>query len=695
MSLFDLARRLVQRRSAAGDFPSDAAHDARAMQLVDEGNALMDTGRFDEAAQCYATALDLSPGLPRAHLNMGNLLLARGQPQAAIDSYRSALARKPDYAAAYYNLGNAHTALRELQTALDSYQQALRLQPDFVDAEVAQANVLDDLRRYDAAVKSYQRALQMRPDYAQVYYNLVNVLRKMGRFEEAVSYARKAVELGPRLPDAHNALGVALLDQRDWAGALAAFRAAVAAKAPFAGPAALAHYCANQLCDWTQRQEDDRALIAMVAANAPGIAPFGLLNLQQSGDEAALTQRHAGRLYAETLLRAYLAAPPLVTQTAPASDGRLRIGYLSADFHYHATMHLLRGVLASHDRSAFAIYIYSYGPTDDEVTAQVRQQCDVFRDVADWTDADAAGLIAADGIDILVDLKGFTRDTRLEITAQRPAPVIVCWLGYPGSLGHPRLADYIIGDPVVTPLAHASDFSETLALMPHCYQPNDRQRQIGAKPTRVQAGLPETGFVFCSFNQNSKFNPESFDVWCRLLQAVPGSVLWLLPTSAQAMANLRREAALRGVDAQRLVFTSSLPLSEHLGRLQLADLALDTFPYNSHTTGSDALWAGVPLVTLRGRTFASRVAASLLTAVGMPELIVDDWEGYFALAKALAEDPQRLASLRQKLVEERTQVPLFDTTRFTRDLERLYHAIWAQHRSGQGRQAIVLTDEAA
>ena len=693
MTLLDRAKRLVQRLAADVD-GKKAADDQQAQRLVDEGNELMDHGRLDEALTCYTTAIGISPGLARAHLNLGNLLLARGDTVAAVESYRKALANKPDYAAAHYNMGNAKAQLRQMQSARASYKEALRLQPDFVDAEVALGNTLDDLRQYDAAVQSYRRALDLRPDYAQVYYNLINVLRKLGRLEEAVQSCRKALDLNPGLADAHNALGVVLLDQRDWPAALASFRRAIAAKTGFGGPAAQAYHCANQLCDWSLAKDDEEALTDMVARGMPGIAPFGLLNMQPSRGVAALFHRQAGLNYAQLMLGAYLAAPALAQSNKPANDGRLRIGYLSADFHDHATMHLLRGVLAEHDRSGFAIYGYSYGLTDDAVTAEARERCEYFHDISTESDASAAAQIAADGIDILVDLKGFTKDSRLEISAQRPAPVVVSWLGYPGSLGHPRLADYVIGDPVVTPPEHAAHFSETLALMPHCYQPNDRLRVIGARPTRAQAGLPETGFVFCSFNQNFKFNPESFDIWCRLLREVPGSVLWLLPTSELAMANLQREAAQRGIDAKRLIFTTMLPLSEHLGRLQLADLALDTFPYNSHTTGSDALWAGVPLVTRLGSTFASRVAASLLNAVEMPELVADGWDGYFALAKSLAMDPQRLSALRQKLVDSRRTAPLFDTKRFTRDLERLYRRIWLQH--GQGtREPIVLDDESS
>jgi len=307
----------------------------------------------------------------------------------------------------------------------------------------------------------------------------------------------------------------------------------------------------------------------------------------------------------------------------------------------------------------------------------------VFRDIRELSDRAAAALIADDGIDILVDLKGYTQHSRLEITALRPAPVIVSWLGYPGTLGHARLADYLIGDAMVTPPEHAGHFSETLALMPHCYFPTDRQRAIGSKPGRAEAGLPEKGFVFCSFNQSVKFNPASFDVWCRLLSDVPGSVLWLLAPSAPAIANLRREALTRGADADRLIFAPLKPLTEHLGRLQLADLALDTYPYTSHTTGTDALWAGVPLVSRIGDTFVGRVAASLLNTVGLPELVTESWESYFSLAKTLALAPQGLAAIRQKLADRRLTSPLFDTLRFTRDLERLYSRVWQQHLEGR------------
>lgn len=289
-------------------------------------------------------------------------------------------------------------------------------------------------------------------------------------------------------------------------------------------------------------------------------------------------------------------------------------------------------------------------------------------------------------------MKGYTANSRLGITARRPARITASWLGYPGSLGCPQLADYLIGDTIVSPLKHAAHFSETLALLPHCYQPNDRSRNVGTPPSRSEAGLPEASFVFCNFNQTYKLNPETFDVWCSLLHAIPDSVLWLLDSSAVATENLRCEAVARGIAPTRLVFAHHTDPSTHLQRLQCADLALDTFPYGSHTTGSDALWSGVPLVTRLGETFASRVASSLLQAVGLPELITETWDEYLELATSLASDGARLASLRARLARQRLSAPLFDTVRFAHDLERLYQCIWRDYCEGV-RKPIVLAKE--
>lgn len=685
MGLFDLFK--APRPAVTANAGADAQ--AQANALVDEGNGLCDQGRLPEALERYAKAIALAPGLARAHLNAGNALLAMDRTEAALEAYSAALLHRPGYAAAHYNIGNAQLRRGDPDAAMAAYRSALEADPHFADAWVALGNVQDDLCLRTDAIASYEQALRLQPRYAQVHANLGNALRQGARWEDAADAFRRALQLEPSLAQAHAGLGTVLQERGDAEAALACFRRAAVAPDADGSALALAYHCANLLCDWSRRREDEAALERAAADGSAVLAPFFLLSLDPRSYGPAQLQLEAARRFAHKMVGVHPAQAQAPRATGIPQQQRLRIGYLSADFHDHATMHLLGGVLAAHDRERFEITAYSYGATDDDTTGEVRRTCEGFRDLRALSDAQAAQLIAADGIDILVDLKGFTRNTRLGISARRPAPVVVSWLGYPGTLGEPRLADYIVGDPVVTPPEHSGHFSETLALMPHCYQPNNDRKAMHARPSRAQAGLPEDAFVFCSFNQNYKFGPGTFDTWCRLMTDVPGSVLWLLPSSGAAAANLRREAAARGIAAERLVFSATLPLADHLARLALADLALDTYPCNSHTTGSDALWAGVPLVTRMGETFASRVAASLVTAAGAPGLVTHSWDEYLALARALALDPPRLAALREQLAAARAHCPLFDTPRFTRDLERLYGRMWGQHLSGE-RQLIAL-----
>lgn len=640
----------MDRMTTAAD---DSARE-QARRRLDEGNRLQGLGRLDEAQRCYESARSLDPSCPRAHVNVGNALLERGDVEGALAAYAEALKLDPAYAAAHFNSGNACWHARRLAAAAAHYERALALKPDFVDALVALGNVHDALGDLPQAEDCFRRALALRPDYAQVYGNLGNVEIK----------------------------------RRRWAAALAAFRE-MAAQRPDDGHAqAFAYFCALQACDWSDRQASEEALVDLVDRGAAGVMPFVMLNVETRAGSAGQLQRLAARNFALHALSGVLSAPPLRSGPRPGKD-RLRIGYLSADFHEHATMHLLRGVLAEHDSTRLAVYLYSYGTTRDAATELAERSCERLRDLAALADREAAALIADDGIDILVDLKGFTTNARLQIAARRPAPVLVNWLGYPGTMGHPRLADYIVGDRVVTPLEHTADFSECLAVLPNCYQPNDRARPLGAAPARAETGLPETGAVLCSFNQGYKLSPGMFEAWCRILAGAPGSVLWLLDPGDSGRRNLEREARARGVDPQRLVFAPAVPVEQHLARLQLADLALDTYPYNSHTTASDALWAGVPLVTLKGQTFASRVAASLLTAAGAPELITADHQAFVDLALRLLRDPARLTAVRKTLASSRLAAPLFDTVRFTRDLERLYARMW-EHALHGVRQPIIL-----
>ncbi len=408
------------------------------------------------------------------------------------------------------------------------------------------------------------------------------------------------------------------------------------------------------------------------------LSPFLLLS--EPGFTAAEQRRCA-----ETWMRGRIAAAAagresLGRQSVRKQGSRIRLGYLSNDFQEHATAMLLIETLEAHDRGQFELHAYSYGGAD---AGKMRQRCvevfDGFTPIGGLTDAQAGQAIHDDGIDILIDLKGFTRDTRTSILALRPAPVQVNFLGYPGTLGS-DLCDYLITDSFVTPRTSAADYAESLAFLPHSYQPRGRAATPAAPLGRASAGLPDQGFVFCCFNQAFKFTPEVFALWCRLLNAVENSVLWLL-AAPQAEGNLRNEAWNHGIDGDRLVFAPDVGQIEHLRRLQLADLVLDTSPYGAHTTASDALWAGVPVVTRPSATFASRVAGSLLHAVGLPELIVASDEDYFELALALARDPGKLAALRRKLAANRATAPLFDVPAYTLALEDLFRQMESRRRA--------------
>ncbi len=465
------------------------------------------------------------------------------------------------------------------------------------------------------------------------------------------------------------------------------------------------HYARSRAwCEWPDfAQWAAAASLAVADPDAAALSPFLLLSLpgiSAAQQRACATRWMAARLLASAPDRAELAAEFAaatardIAATAAAALLRIdapvrkiRLGYLSCDFHQHATALLMVEMLEAHDGERFELHAYSYG-ADDGLGMRQRLQAsfDHFHDISALSDKQAARAIHAHGIDILIDLKGYTAGTRTALLMYRPAPLQVSFLGYPGTLGG-AWCDYLVSDRFITPTSAAGDFSEALACLPHSYQPHGGPAQIGPAPTREAAGLPEQGLVLCCFNQAYKFTPEVFDIWCGLLDRNPGSVLWLL-RNEQAEGNLRGEAMQRGIAPHRLVFAPDLPQAEHLARLQLADLVLDTSPYNAHTTASDALWAGVPLVTCAGDTFASRVAGSLLHAVGLAELVTHTLDDYADLAHALAADPGRLHTLRSKLAEQRQLAPLFDVAAYTLSLEALYGAMWARHLAGLAPEAV-------
>ena len=442
----------------------------------------------------------------------------------------------------------------------------------------------------------------------------------------------------------------------------------------------------RDMCEWLEFEQSPERMRTLLMHGLPGqLSPFLFLSVpgisaseQRACSELWIRDRNAASGFERD---------SLAFRFALESRDKLRLGYLSNDFHDHATSRLLVETLETHDHTRFEVHAFSFGLDHGGTMRQrIRGAFDVFHDVTALSDVDAARAIHGAGIDILVDLKGYTRGARTGIMMLHPAPVQVNYLGYPGTLGA-DICDYIITDPFMTPMANASDYAEAFAYMPHSYQPHGRRSPIGLRPTRSEVGLPEEGFVFCCFNQAYKLTPPFFDLWCRLLEATPGSVLWLL-ANEQAEGNLRGEALQRGILPHRLVFAPEVAQHDHLGRLQLADLVLDTSPFGAHTTASDALWTGVPVVTCAGNTFPSRVAGSLLQAIGLSELISANVDDYFAVALSLATNPDLLAACKAKLRRNRINGPLFDVGSYTRSLENLFETMWERRRAGAAPMAI-------
>ncbi len=532
------------------------------------------------------------------------------------------------------------------------------------------------LRHYDRAVTCYEMALEIEPGAAGLHHNLGMALRHLGRPDVALASFRRAAQLQPDRPDFLNNLGNMAQQAGELDEAIAAYGMVLAIRPDHHSARAHRLHLLAQICDW-DAIEAERAWIPMLGIESGAVSPFTLIAL----DDSPARQRRRAEAYVATL--AGLPARPVFKPSAIRPE-RLRIGYFSADFHDHATLRLMAGLFEQHDRDRFEIIAYCFGPDhDDAMRRRLIASVDAFHDIGVIGDEEAAARARADRIDIAIDINGITRGARPGIFASGAAPVQIGYLGYAGTMGAPIL-DYLIADHVVIPDRQRDHYAERLIYLPHSYQVNDDRRAIADQcPSRAQMGLPEDAFVFCNFNSSYKITAQTFDIWMRLLVQLDGSVLWLLGGQPLAMENLRREAGRRGVAADRLIFADALPNAEHLARHRLADLFLDSFNCNAHTTASDALWAGLPVLTLPGESFPARVGASLLTAIGLPELIASSPEDYEAGALDLARDPAKLNRIRATLTANRLSYPLFRTEMFTRDIERAYDIAWARWQEGK------------
>ncbi len=682
-------------------------------ELWSRATSLHQQGRPADALPHYDALLREQPSHTAALHYSGVAAYQTGDLAKALDRLREAVRIEARNADAWSNLGLVLQAIGQLPAAVEAFEKAARVDPESPEIITNLASGLFASGRYAEAAVIARRLVARDPTHAKAWYILSLALQPEGRMLEALDAATRAAGLAPDqagyaglkaqiengigAPDkARRTLEDALARQPmsaplrfelanlleykldDPVGAAAAYAQVLRIEPGHGAALSQLTFLCGGLADWRDHDDLVERYRAGVAAGARNLSPFGFLSLPSTRAE----QRRCAQTWA-----ADLASIEPLPRRRVLSPGRLRIGYLSGDFHSHATAFLAAGLFESHDRANFEVFGYSHGPDDgSQMRARVIRAFDRFADLRDRDPLAIADAIRSDTIDILVDLKGHTQGALPVVLARRPAPIIAHYLGYPGTLAA-GLADYLIGDPVVTPPEHFDDYDEAIAVLPDSYQINDRARPIGETPPRGALGLPPDGVVFASFNQTYKINPEVFDAWMAILREVPGAALWLLARRIDhpAIGNLRGEARSRGVDPARLVFAAHRPNPDYLALYRHADLFLDTWPYNAHTTASDALWAGCPVLTVLGTTFAGRVGASLLHAVGLAELVTPSVDDYVRKAIALAGDAETRLRLRTHLAGPGRSSALFDTVRTTRALEAAYRGMAAQFREGVRR----------
>jgi len=597
--------------------------------VFEQGVAAHRAGKLAQAETLYRQILRGDAGsFPALHM-LGYLKAQQGQYEEAITLLNKAVRQNPADLTARGHHAHALMAAGRFDEALAGYDRLLAAQPDNFEALYNRGVILSQQQRYEESLAALDAALALRPGVAAVFYNRGVVLVGLERYREAMESYDRTLELDPDYKPARTNRAMVPLN----------------------------------LCDW---ERVVRTPAEEVAAFAPPLTLLGY-----SEDKALHLQ------CAQSTIRALVPAPlPPLWRGEKYRHDRIRLAYVSADFREHAVAFQIAPLIERHDRARFQVIGISIGPSDDSaIRARLMKGFDRFHDFAALNSDEIARRLRDMEIDIAVDLGGHTGQARPRIFAHRPAPVQTGWLGYPGTSGSPYI-DYLIADAVVAPFEDQPFFSERLVHLPHSYFPTDPVREIGPVPSRAECGLPESGFVFCAFNNNWKITRPVFEVWMRLLAAVPHSVLWLKQPAADARANLEREAAARGVDPARLVYAENVPLEIHLARHANAGLFLDTLPYNAHATAADALGAGLPVLTCKGQAFAGRVAASLLEAAGLPELVTQSLETYETRALELARDPAKLKAIQEKLARNMPATPLFDADGFRRDIEAAYVTLW-------------------
>jgi predicted O-linked N-acetylglucosamine transferase (SPINDLY family) len=681
------------------------------------GAALRELGELEAALFSCERAIAVKPDHADAHNNLGAVLHRLERHDEALASCDRALELKPDHAAAHNNRGGVLHALQRPEQALSCYDRALALVPHWAEAHCNRGVALNDLERYEDALESFAHAISIAPRHLPAYHNRAVTLRLLRRFDEALANLDIALAMNPRFADAHFSRGVVMHDLMRLYDALECYdralflgrreadtyrnRGIVMDALGHSEEAVTSHeravaldpngkflrgaccHARMRVCDWSRFENDRDAIAAGIERGEPVISPFALLSLVDSPS----LQRKCAEIWVREQC-----APRVQLASLPQYPRRekIRIGYFSADFRNHAVAALAAELFELHDRSRFELTAFSLGPdTRDELRTRVETAFDRFLPVRGKSDHDIAALARQLQIDIAIDLGGYTQDARSRILALRAAPIQASYLGYLGTMGG-QFMDYLIADPVLVPPESRMHYAERIAYLPS-YQVNDSKRpRPESSFARAELGLPPSGFVFCCFNGSHKITPECFSSWMRILAATPDSVLFLLASSETVRVHLRCEARARGIDPERLIFGGPLPFGRYLARYQAADLFLDTTPYNAGTTASDALWAGLPVLTYPGESFSARMAASLLTAAGLPELIATNHSDYERLAVELAADRHRLAALKSRMASKLEQNPLFDASAITRNLEGLYERMYERYHAGLGAEHLQL-----
>jgi protein O-GlcNAc transferase len=643
-------------------------------------NALGELRRTQESLASYDRGIALAPGLLAAHLGRGNLLLRMQRFEAAIESYDRALEISPDHLEALNNRGLVLLNLHRAEEALVMFERALRTSPGFVDALSNRGSALRRLRRPREAIDSYHQALRLQPDSPDVLCNMGNVFLGFEMLDEALSCCNRALALQPELAEALNIRATALRDLRRAEEAADCYSQLVRAAPEFDYAIGNLTFARANNCDWSNWFKEVTHVIDAVQAGKRACLPFSFLSMS----ECAGAQLHCARTFVADR------CPPAAALPRPRArhHQRIRVAYVSGDFGDHAVSFLLAGLFERHDRSRFETFAVSLRPEQPSAMGQrVKRAFAQFIDVSERSDLEVGALLAEREIDIAVDLVGFTAGMRPEIFAGRAAPIQVNYLGFPATMAA-EFMDYLIADEFVVPPGLRGQYSEKIVYLPECFQCYDDRREVAAAtPSRAEVGLPEGAPVFCSFNSSYKISSTVFDVWLRLLAQVPASVLWLVGGRDVVRRNLQQQAQDRGVDPARLVFATRCAYREHLARLPLADLFLDSLPFNAGATASDALSMGLPVLTATGEAFAARMAGSLLRTVGLSELIAGSLEEYETKALSLAHRPDELRSLRQRLIAARHTSSLFDTDRFRRHLESAYERMWERWQRGEAPES--------